>query len=76
LIDLSGSGIGIGDRVISEDAARQLTWMMNKVVSEGTGQAARIDGWDIAGKTGTTQGAPTRTSNWRHLAKWWWRSGR
>ena len=57
LLDLSGSGIGIGDRVISEDAARQLTWMMNKVVNEGTGQAARIDGWDIAGKTGTTQGA-------------------
>ncbi|WP_108813620.1 transglycosylase domain-containing protein [Loktanella sp. Alg231-35] len=48
---------GIGERIIREDAARQLTWMMSKVVEQGTGQRARINGWQIAGKTGTTQGS-------------------
>ena len=48
---------GIGERIIREEAARQLTWMMSRVVAAGTGRRARIDGWDIAGKTGTTQGS-------------------
>ncbi|MEJ6404628.1 transglycosylase domain-containing protein [Yoonia sp. 2307UL14-13] len=51
---MDATGAGISERVISEEAARQLTWMMTKVVQEGTGQRARIDGWQIAGKTGTT----------------------
>ena len=55
LMDATGSGIG--ERVIQERAARQLTWMMSRVVEEGTGQRARIDGWQIAGKSGTTQAA-------------------
>lgn len=54
---LMGAGGGIGERVIQEDAARELIWMMEKVVSEGTGQRARIAGYEIAGKTGTTQAA-------------------
>jgi penicillin-binding protein 1A len=48
---------GIRERVIQERAARELAWMMWHVVEDGTGQRARIDGWQIAGKTGTTQGA-------------------
>ena len=48
---------GIGNRIISEQAARQLTWMMTRVVEEGTGRRARIDGWEIAAKTGTTNSA-------------------
>ena len=48
---------GIGERIIRQEAAQQLTWMMTKVVEEGTGRRARIDGWQIAGKTGTTQGS-------------------
>ena len=50
-------GAGIGERIIREEAARQLTWMMTKVVEEGTGRRAQIDNWQIAGKTGTTQGS-------------------
>ncbi len=48
---------GIGERVIREPAARQLVWMMRKVVTEGTGTRAQIDGLEVAGKTGTTQAA-------------------
>ena len=54
---MMGAGGGIGERVISEAAARQLIWMMYQVVEQGTGTRARIEGWQIAGKTGTTQGA-------------------
>ena len=54
---LMGTAGGIGERVIREEAARQLTWMMYKVVSEGTARRARLDGWEVAGKTGTTQAA-------------------
>lgn len=48
---------GIGERVIREEAARQLIWMMEKVVSEGSGRRAALPGWQAAGKTGTTQAA-------------------
>ncbi|MGJ8622069.1 MAG: transglycosylase domain-containing protein [Yoonia sp.] len=54
---MDAQGVGIGERIIRQEAARQLTWMMTKVVQEGTGRRARIDGWDIAGKSGTTQGS-------------------
>ncbi len=54
---MDATGVGIGERVIREEAARQLTWMMSNVVEVGTGRRARIDGWQIAGKTGTTQGS-------------------
>ncbi len=54
---LMGTGGGIGERVISDAAARELIWMMEKVVSEGTGGRAKMDGWQVAGKTGTTQAA-------------------
>ncbi|MCV6585417.1 MAG: transglycosylase domain-containing protein, partial [Marinibacterium sp.] len=54
LIDETG---GIGERVIREDAARQLTWMMEKVISEGTGKRAALPGRPAAGKTGTSQSA-------------------
>ncbi|PSL21265.1 transglycosylase domain-containing protein [Shimia abyssi] len=54
---LMGTGGGIGERVISDAAARELIWMMEKVVSEGTGGRAQLPGWQVAGKTGTTQAA-------------------
>jgi len=54
---LMGAGGGIGERVIREAAARELTWMMYQVVQTGTGTRARIDGWELAGKTGTTSAA-------------------
>lgn len=57
---LMGIGGGIAERVISEEAAMRLTWMMTQVLEApyGTGRRARLpDGRQAAGKTGTTQGA-------------------
>lgn len=45
---------GIQERVISESAARQLTYMMSMAAAEGTGQRARLADRPVAGKTGTT----------------------
>ncbi len=54
---LFGAGGGIGERVISENAARALTYMMHEVLQSGTGGRARLDDRQAAGKTGTTQSA-------------------
>lgn len=48
---------GIGERVITDSAARQLIYMMSQVVEQGTGTRARLPGRPAAGKTGTTQAA-------------------
>lgn len=48
---------GIGERVITNDSARQLIYMMSQVVENGTAKRARIPGREIAAKTGTTQAA-------------------
>ncbi len=42
-------------RVISSDTAATLTTIMEQVVTDGTAKRARIDGFTIAGKTGTAQ---------------------
>lgn len=52
-----GAGGGIGERVIREEAARELTWMMSRVIEGGTGSRAKLPGREAAGKTGTTQAA-------------------
>jgi penicillin-binding protein 1A len=54
---LIGATGGIGERVIQEQSARHLTYMMTQVIEAGTGGRARLDGRPAAGKTGTTQAA-------------------
>jgi cell division protein FtsI (penicillin-binding protein 3) len=44
-----------GHRVISRDTADLLTRMLALVVEDGTGSAAQIDGYQVAGKTGTAK---------------------
>ena len=48
---------GIRERVISENAAQQLTYMMAEVVADGTGRRAQLSDRPVAGKTGTTNSA-------------------
>jgi len=44
-----------GGRVISKETADQLGQMMSRVVQEGTGTAAALEGVNVAGKTGTAE---------------------
>ncbi|MBE3587158.1 MAG: PASTA domain-containing protein [Thermoanaerobacteraceae bacterium] len=46
---------GVVRRVISAGTARQLAGMLEKVVVEGTGKMALVEGYRVAGKTGTAQ---------------------
>jgi len=43
-----------GRRVLKESTAHGLISMMSEVVAAGTGTNAQVEGWPIAGKTGTT----------------------
>jgi cell division protein FtsI/penicillin-binding protein 2 len=42
-------------RVISAATAKQMVGILERVVTNGTGTAARVPGFDVAGKTGTAQ---------------------
>jgi cell division protein FtsI (penicillin-binding protein 3) len=44
-----------GRRVISEETADELNLMLRSVVDQGTGQLAKIDGYNVFGKTGTAR---------------------
>jgi cell division protein FtsI (penicillin-binding protein 3) len=65
-----------GTRVISETTAKQVTSMLEGVVSsEGTGQNAAVPGFRVAGKTGTaedkagsTDGHPEYTASFTGMA--------
>jgi membrane peptidoglycan carboxypeptidase len=56
-VALMGQDGGVGERVISEKAARELIYMMNQVIESGTGTRAKLPDRQAAGKTGTTQAA-------------------
>lgn len=53
---LVSEGEASGERVFSPKVASDVTQMLDRVVNdEGTGVAARIEGFRVAGKTGTSQ---------------------
>ncbi len=43
-----------GERAISVQHARTVNQVLTQVVERGTGVAARVPGWEVAGKTGST----------------------
>ena len=47
-------------RIISSESAAQVKQMLVKVTESGAGQTARVDGYRVAGKTGTAQKAKAR----------------
>lgn len=44
-----------GEQVISKENAEKVLSMMNSVVSEGTGKNAQVIGYNVGGKTGTSE---------------------
>jgi len=44
-----------GERVISEETAKNVLSMMQSVVDEGTGKNAKVEEYSIGGKTGTSE---------------------
>ncbi|MBW8284178.1 MAG: penicillin-binding protein, partial [Rhizobium sp.] len=42
-------------RVLGEPVVAAMNRMMKGVITDGTGKKARLDGWEAAGKSGTTQ---------------------
>jgi len=44
-----------GEQVISEQTAKDILSMMTSVVEEGTGKNARVQGYNVGGKTGTSE---------------------
>ena len=45
-----------GRRALDSDVADAMNWMLQRVVSGGTGIAAKLDNRPVAGKTGTSEG--------------------
>ncbi|MCP9885140.1 PBP1A family penicillin-binding protein [Synechococcus sp. ATX 2A4] len=46
-----------GRRVVSSDVADAMVWMLQRVVTNGTGGGAALPNRPVAGKTGTSEGA-------------------
>lgn len=44
-----------GERVLSEETAKNVLSMMQTVVEEGTGKKAKVEGYNVGGKTGTSE---------------------
>ena len=47
--------IETGEQIISKENAEKVLSMMNSVVSEGTGKNAKVEGYEVGGKTGTSE---------------------
>lgn len=55
-----------GERIVSEETSVTLRYLLNQVVSSGTGRNGAVEGYAIGGKTATSQTLPR--SNGRYIA--------
>ncbi len=55
-----------GERIVSEETSGTLRYLLNQVVSSGTGRNGDVEGYAIGGKTATSQTLPR--SNGRYIA--------
>jgi cell division protein FtsI/penicillin-binding protein 2 len=53
-------------RVVDPSTARRLTKLFVRVVERGTGQAAAVEGYTVAGKTGTAQKFDRKAGRYAH----------
>ncbi|WP_256241759.1 transglycosylase domain-containing protein [Bacillus sp. V3B] len=53
--ELLGGWQNKSTKVTEREVAQKITYMLKGVVEEGTGKNARVNGLEVAGKTGTTQ---------------------
>lgn len=53
--EITNLPVETGNQVISKENAQKVLSMMNSVVSEGTGKNARVVGYNVGGKTGTSE---------------------
>ena len=51
-----------GERIVSEETSETLRYLLNQVVSSGTGRNGAVEGYAIGGKTATSQTLP-RSAN-------------
>lgn len=53
--EISEMPVETGEQIISKENAEKVLSMMNSVVSEGTGKNAQVAGYNVGGKTGTSE---------------------
>ena len=53
--EITDMPIETGEEIISKENAEKVLSMMNSVVSEGTGKNAQVPGYEVGGKTGTSE---------------------
>lgn len=53
-----------GNRTVSKETSEQMKWILESVVSEGTGNKTYIPGYRIGGKTATSEKLPRRSGKY------------
>lgn len=53
-----------GERTVSKETSEQMKWILESVVSEGTGNKTYIPGFRIGGKTATSEKLPRRSGKY------------
>lgn len=67
---VAGTSRSPGERVLPQPLAQTVAGLLEAVVEEGTGQAAAVGGFRVAGKTGTAQKAKNGSYQEGHHAAW------